>query len=112
MTSLTKINYCTDPTGKASFEAQCFPLYSVLMALGNPTIDYFVVDIEGAEFPVLRTLPFEKLDIRLLQVELPHLGKYFPGTYDDLVEFFYKKGCVEHTINFAKSSKRALHSFF
>ncbi len=64
------------------------------MALGNPTIDYFVVDIEGAEFPVLRTLPFEKLDIRLLQVELPHLGKYFPGTYDDLVEFFYKKGYV------------------
>ncbi len=62
------------------------------MALGNPTIDYFVLDIEGAEFPVLKTIPFEKLDIRLLQVELPHLGKYFPGSYHDLVEFFHKKG--------------------
>lgn len=62
------------------------------MALGNPTIDYFVLDIEGAEFPVLRTVPFQDLDIRLWQVELPHLGKYFKGTYDELVEFFYKNG--------------------
>ncbi len=78
--------------GQGTIEAQCFPLYSVLMALGNPTIDYFVLDIEGAEFPVLKTIPFEKLDIRLLQVELPYLGKYFPGSYHDLVEFFYQKG--------------------
>ena len=28
---------------------QCFPLYSVLMALGNPTVHYFSLDIEGAE---------------------------------------------------------------
>ena len=31
---------------------QCFPLYSVLMALGNPTIHYFSLDIEGAELMV------------------------------------------------------------
>ena len=33
-------------------EVQCFPLYSVLMAIGNPTVDYFSLDIEGAEFQV------------------------------------------------------------
>ena len=31
---------------------QCFPLYSVLMALGNPTIHFFSLDIEGAELMV------------------------------------------------------------
>ena len=31
---------------------QCFPLYSVLKAIGNPVIDYFSLDIEGPEFQV------------------------------------------------------------
>ena len=29
---------------------QCFPLNSVLKAMDNPIIDYFSLDIEGAEF--------------------------------------------------------------
>jgi hypothetical protein len=28
---------------------QCFPLYSILAALGNPTVDLLSLDIEGAE---------------------------------------------------------------
>ena len=35
-----------------SYELQCFPLYSLMLALGNPTINYFSLDIEGAEFLV------------------------------------------------------------
>jgi hypothetical protein len=34
---------------------QCFPIYSVLMALGNPTVDLFSLDIEGAEIQVKMT---------------------------------------------------------
>jgi len=34
-------------------EMQCFPLNSVLKAMDNPIIDYFSLDIEGAEFAVL-----------------------------------------------------------
>ena len=26
---------------------RCFPLYSILLAIGNPTIDLFSLDIEG-----------------------------------------------------------------
>jgi len=26
---------------------QCFPLYSILLAIGNPVIDLFSLDIEG-----------------------------------------------------------------
>ena len=31
-------------------EFQCFPLFSVLMALDNPTVTLLSLDIEGAEF--------------------------------------------------------------
>ena len=31
---------------------KCFPLYSLLLSVGNPTVNLFVLDIEGAEFEV------------------------------------------------------------
>ena len=36
---------------------QCFPVYTVLLALGNPTVHYFSLDIEGAELQVHAKLP-------------------------------------------------------
>jgi len=51
---------------------QCFPLYSILLALGNPTVDYFSLDVEGAEQGILETIPWDKVDIRVVQVELAH----------------------------------------
>ena len=35
-----------------TIKVQCFPIYSVLKAIGNPKIDYFSLDIEGAELQV------------------------------------------------------------
>ena len=35
-----------------SVEYQCIPLYTMLLALGNPTVNWFILDVEGAEFPV------------------------------------------------------------
>ena len=36
---------------KSSYmEVQCFPLYSMLLAVVNPTINLLSLDIEGAEF--------------------------------------------------------------
>ena len=37
------------------------PLYTILLAMGNPTVHYFSLDIEGAEFPVLQTIPWDKV---------------------------------------------------
>ena len=31
---------------------QCIPLYTLLAALGNPTVHWFILDIEGAELQV------------------------------------------------------------
>jgi hypothetical protein len=43
-----------------SFEAQCFPLYSLLKAINVTTVDYFSLDVEGAELSILKTIPWHK----------------------------------------------------
>lgn len=52
---------------------QCFPLYTYLMALNVTTIDYFSLDVEGSELNVLKTIPFDKIDIKTLSVEFFHV---------------------------------------
>ncbi len=52
-------------SGLISITAQCFPLYSILLALNRTTIDYFSLDIEGYELDVLRTIPWSKVDIKV-----------------------------------------------
>merc|ERR1719458_2230220 len=54
---------------------EALPLFSILSAIGNPTVDYFSLDIEGSEEGVLATLPWNQVDIRVLQVEYVHSNK-------------------------------------
>ena len=75
-----------------SVNIQCFPLYSLLLALGNPTVHYFSLDIEGAEMGVLKTIPWDKVDIWVISVETHMAGKVFPGTRDDIIEFMKSVG--------------------
>lgn len=49
--------------------AQCFPLYSILLAVNRTRVDFFSLDIEGHELKVLQTIPWHKVDIRVLTVE-------------------------------------------
>lgn len=51
---------------------QCFPLYSLLISLGNPRVDFMSLDIEGSELDVLRTIPFDKVHIELFLIETAH----------------------------------------
>ena len=69
----------------------CFPLYSILLALGNPTVDYFSLDIEGDELTVLKTIPFDKVDIKVLSVEIIHGGEKGDGP-NDLDEYMKSQG--------------------
>lgn len=46
-------------------DVQCFPLYTFLLALNRTTIDYFSLDVEGAELDVLQTIPWSKVDIKV-----------------------------------------------
>ena len=59
-------------------EVNCFPLYSILLALGNPKIDYFSLDVEGDEMNILRTIPFDQVDIEVrLNKSILHTEKAF-----------------------------------
>ena len=50
-------------------KALCLSFYSVLLAVGNPVVDYLSLDIEGAELPVLKTIPWDRVDIKVLSIE-------------------------------------------
>ena len=52
----------------------CLPFHTILSSLHITTVDYFSLDVEGAEFKVLQTIPFDKLDIKTLSVEHKHGG--------------------------------------
>ncbi|XP_059475066.1 protein Star-like [Neocloeon triangulifer] len=55
--------HVSDPTS-----VQCMPLFSILLAI-NQTIDYFSLDIEGHELDVLRTVPFDQIDVKMWSIE-------------------------------------------
>jgi len=56
---------------------QCFPFYTYLLALNVTVIDYFSLDVEGSELNVLKTIPFDKIDIRVSSVIGGHLHVLF-----------------------------------
>ncbi len=43
----------------------CYPLHAILLSMGNPTVDFFSLDVEGAEVPILRSIPFDKVNVAL-----------------------------------------------
>lgn len=46
--------------------AQCFPLYSILLAANRTRLDFLSLDIEGHELKVLQTIPWSKVDISVI----------------------------------------------
>ena len=68
---------------------QCMPLYSLLLALGNPVVDFLSLDIEGPEYQVLLNIPWDKVDIRALSVETQFLN---PATREQLMLFLDDMG--------------------
>ena len=52
-------------TEMKTIKIQCFPFYSVLLALNRTTVDYFSLDIEGHEKRILETIPWNKVDIKV-----------------------------------------------
>ena len=54
---------------KDSRNAVCLSLYSILLALGNPVVGYLSLDIEGEELPVLKTIPWHKVYVKVMSIE-------------------------------------------
>jgi hypothetical protein len=67
-----------NPTKSATFfgtdemyKVQCFPIYSILLAVERTEIDYFSLDVEGSEYKILKTIPWHKIEIKV----------YFPAFF-------------------------------
>ena len=55
-------------------------------------MDYFSLDIEGAEYQVLKTIPFGIANINLFGIETAHAGKIFDGSENDIMELLKMNG--------------------
>ena len=55
---------------RSTYTVQAFPLYSLLLATGIKHVDFFSLDVEGAELDILNTIPWDKVDIDLVMVEV------------------------------------------
>ena len=55
--------------GNTTHPVQCFPIYSILAAIGIHHVDYFSLDIEGAEVQILETIPYDQVKIDVFSVE-------------------------------------------
>ena len=58
-----------DPQYDRDIDVQCFPFYSLIVALGPTQIDYLSLDIHGGELDLLKSIPFDKLTIDVISVE-------------------------------------------
>ena len=79
-------------TREDTVEMQCLPLYSMLLSLGNPTVDFLSLDIEGAEFQVLKNIPWESVDIRAISVETQFAGEVMEGDKEDIFKLLQGLG--------------------
>ncbi|XP_057372133.1 protein Star-like isoform X2 [Daphnia carinata] len=62
----------TNSDSEGIYTAQCFPLYSLLLAVGRTHVDYFSLDVEGSEYKILKTIPWHKVYMQTLTVEWNH----------------------------------------
>ena len=50
-------------------QVPCFTLYSILLAVNRTDINYFSLDIVENELDVLSTIPWHKVDIKVLHIQ-------------------------------------------
>ncbi|ELU16778.1 hypothetical protein CAPTEDRAFT_225171 [Capitella teleta] len=81
--------------------AQCFPIYSILLALEVKHIDYFSLDIEGLEVEILKTFPWGAITVDVWTVEYrTFIDAEFSKTasiqrYEDIKAVFEATGLYE-----------------
>ena len=55
------------------------------------------LDVEGAEFQILKTIPFNDVDIKVINIEVERIGAIFPGTYEHIEKYLESMGYELHT---------------
>ncbi|ROT71274.1 hypothetical protein C7M84_010413 [Penaeus vannamei] len=67
-----------------------FPLYAMLAALNVTVVDFLSLDVEGDELEVLRTIPWDRITIRLMCVEINHIK----GGPKRVIEYMLKQDYI------------------
>ncbi len=57
-------------TDWTQFQVQAIPLFTLLSAINLTTIDFLSLDVEGAEYDILKTIPIEIINITVFKVLL------------------------------------------
>ena len=55
--------------GTPTAMTQCFDIYSLLRAVNRTHVNYFSLDVEGAEYLILKTIPFDRITVDIFSVE-------------------------------------------
>ena len=79
---------------QTSHTEQCIPLYTLLLAAGNPTVNWFILDIEGAEYQVLQTIPWNQVDIEMISVETDLAGLVMEGSREEIIDYMRRQGYI------------------
>jgi len=60
----------TDVHQENSIKVQMAPLADLLAETGHSTVDFWSLDVEGAESQILKSFPFQKIEVGLMLIEM------------------------------------------
>ena len=84
------------PNALNKLKVQCFPLQAVLKAIELPKVQYFSLDIEGAEYDVLKTIDFNVVDLSVFSIEIEddndNVMRLNSGSNEDLHKYLKQNG--------------------
>ncbi|CAG0924848.1 unnamed protein product [Notodromas monacha] len=62
-------------SGLHNVPVECYPLYDILVACNSTKLDALFLDVQGPEYDILTTVPWENVDIQLIMVEISTMNK-------------------------------------
>ena len=96
-------------TTLASFsttEVSCQPLSSIFDALGVSRVDLFILDTEGAEIDILRSIDFSRVRFNMLIVEAySPTGSRAPSYAQKVINLMLQRGGDQYEVMFRKRGR-------
>ncbi|XP_066939167.1 uncharacterized protein [Macrobrachium rosenbergii] len=78
-------NYTIETTA-----VEMFPLYTMLLAVNITVIDFLSLNVEGEELKVLQTVPWDKVQVRVMCVEINQVEGGAPA----VISYMVKQGYI------------------
>mmetsp|Transcript_18261 Transcript_18261/g.30452 ORF Transcript_18261/g.30452 Transcript_18261/m.30452 type:complete len:331 (-) Transcript_18261:103-1095(-) len=78
---------------KKAAKVQCLPLSSIFAGINVTHVNFFVLDVEGAELSVLQSIDWTKVSFDVLSIETER-DKRRPGYVEDVTAFMLSKNYV------------------